>query len=578
MKHLFLLYLLPAIGVFITSCNGGGSGSGETISTDSVVIAKGKVLFTQNCGGCHNFTRSSIGPALGGVTEAASAGWVRRFIQNPRKMIDAGDQRAEGLYKHYKVVMPAFDRWGEEELSSIISYLHIHKGGGSRGGKDHGQAIADPIPGAVPSSGLEVGLRLVAQFPRSAADGNAPLARITKLDFEPGSGRTFVVDLRGKLYLLSDGVPSIYMDIARLRPAFIHEPRVATGFGSFAFHPGFMKNGLLYTSHSERAGSGKADFGYADSIPTALQWVVTEWHVKDPRSGVFSGEGRELLRVNMVTGMHGVQEIAFNPYARAGDGDYGKLYICVGDGAAVEEGYPVLTHSIGKVWGTILRIDPMGHDSRNGRYGIPTDNPFVRQRDPMVLKEIYAYGFRNPHRISWSHTGKMLAVNIGQTNIESVYWIMPGHDYGWPIREGNFLLDPYGDLDKIYPLPADDTAYHITYPIAEYDHDEGKAICGGYVYEGKVLPQLRGKFLFGDVVNGRLFCFDMKDVVQGKPVPVKEWHISVDGRPVNLLGLCDGVRADLRFGRDRAGEMYIMTKTDGKVYKMVSVISKKSKA
>src|SRR5437868_8383289 len=107
----------------------------------------------------------------------------------------------------------------------------------------------------------------------------------------------------------------------------------------------------------------------------------------------------------------------------------------------------------------------MGRNSANGHYGIPPDNPFAHSQNTKELGEIYAYGFRNPHRIAWNKSGKMLVFNIGQANIESVNLILPGHNYGWPTREGNFLFDPNGDLSKVYPLPANDSIYKITYPV-----------------------------------------------------------------------------------------------------------------
>ena len=136
--------------------------------------------------------------------------------------------------------------------------------------------------------------------------------------------------------------------------------------------------------------------------------------------------GVELMRINMVTGAHGVQEITFNPLARPGDEDYGLLYIGVGDGVSVQAGYAYLTQSREKIWGKILRIDPQGHDSANGKYGIPESNPWINSQQQNVLKEVYAYGFRNPHRISWSQTGLMLATNIGQKNIDALYQVQPG--------------------------------------------------------------------------------------------------------------------------------------------------------
>jgi len=73
------------------------------------------------------------------------------------------------------------------------------------------------------------------------------------------------------------------MDMAKLKPEFINEPGLGTGFGSFAFHPDFAKNGLLYTTHTEAPNSGKADFTYADSIKVTLQWVLTEWKAYEPK-------------------------------------------------------------------------------------------------------------------------------------------------------------------------------------------------------------------------------------------------------------------------------------------------------
>ena len=175
---------------------------------------------------------------------------------------------------------------------------------------------------------------------------------------------------------------------------------------------------------------------------------------KNPGADTFSGTSRELLRVDMVTDSHAVQDITFNPLSKPGDKDYGMLYIGIGDGGSVQVGYPFLLHGKETIWGTILRIDPMGRNSANGQYGIPPDNPFAQNQNTKALGEIYAYGFRNPHRITWIKSGEMLAFNIGQANIESVNLIIPGQNYGWPIREGNFVFNPYGDLSKVYQLPA----------------------------------------------------------------------------------------------------------------------------
>jgi glucose/arabinose dehydrogenase len=300
-----------------------------------------------------------------------------------------------------------------------------------------------------------------------------------------------------------------------------------------------------------------------------MQWVLTEWKANNPNADVFSGTSRELLRINVVTGIHGMQEITFNPLAKPGDKDYGLLYIGMGDGGCVEEGYGFLAHSIERIWGTVFRINPGGNNSANGKYGIPADNPFAKNAGGATVKEIYAWGFRNPHRITWGRDGAMFVVNIGQSSIESINRVEPGHDYGWPIREGHFVSSGVdGQVGSVYPLPANDSIYHVTYPVAEYDHDEGNAICGGFEYTGSAIPLLRGKFLFGDIPAGRLFYTSIEDMKQGNLATIKEWKITISHRPGTLKEACGSNRVDLHFGRDMQGELYILTKADGKLYKL----------
>jgi len=549
----------------LQSCR--SSSASDPIATDAASISSGKDLFTLNCSGCHNFTQDGIGPQLRGLTGQVTVGWLRNFIRDPQQVITSGDARAQELHNKYPAGMPPFQFLKDEDINHIIAFIHS-QGAGNRQAADD-KALQNPIPESIKPSGLVVGLQVVTQIPSSSSDGRPPAARITKLGFQPASNYLFVVDLRGKLYRLQNNSATVYMDMTKLRPKFISEPGLATGFGSFAFHPDFVKNGILYTTHTESAGSGKADFAYEDSIKVTLQWVLTEWKTNDPTASTFMGTGRELMRINMVTGIHGVQEIAFNPLARKGEADYGLLYIGVGDGGAVENGHQSLAHSKEKVWGSILRIDPAGKNSANGQYGIPSGNPFSHDPDPHALKEIYAYGFRNPHRFSWSKDGKMISCNIGQANIESLYFVEPGHDYGWPMREGSFVLNPYGDLTKVYPAMPNDSVYGISYPVAEYDHDEGKAISGGFEYSG-TLAALKGRYLFGDIPTGRLFYVDMNELKEGKQATIHEWDLSVDGKPATLKALCGNDRIDLHFGKDAKGELYVLTKADGKIYKLAS--------
>jgi cytochrome c2 len=568
MKKLNAIIIFILSTLFIAACT--SSSNKNLFSTDQAKIAAGENAFNTYCSGCHNFRQNDIGPQLSGITKNETASWIYDFIKNPPAVIQSNDKHAQALYRQYKTTMPSFNTLNDSDINNIIAFLNTHNEQAIK--DDTTNAVHDPIPQKIRVSNLVVAIKPIIQIPASSDSSKKPLARITKLDYEPTTKKLFIVDLRGKLYKLEKNTAGIYLDISNYKKSFINEPGLATGFGSFSFHPQFTKNGLFYTTHTEKPNSVKADFSYSDSIKTTLQWVLTEWKADDPNAATFKGTSRELLRVNMVTGIHGMQEICFNPNAKPGDEDYGLLYIGIGDGGAAENGYAFLINSPQKIWGTILRIDPSGNNSANKEYGIPPCNPFVNNKNN--LGEIYAYGFRNPHRISWLKSGEMIVCNVGHGNIESIDLIKKGNDYGWPIREGRFALHPYGDLNKVYPLPLSDSTFKITYPIAEYDHDEGKAICGGFEYTGKLIPALKGKFLFGDIPTGRLFYINVKDIKQGNEAIIKEWNVSLNNSIQKLKQLCGSDRVDLHFGKDADGELYILTKADGKIYKIISASEK----
>jgi len=558
----FLFYLF-------SNCNSGDDT--RLLPTDSITISKGQNSFANKCNSCHNFNYDGIGPQLAGVTSEKSVGWLKNFIRDPKKVIESGDTTGKKLFEKYKTLMPSFAYLPDEEINAILAFIHSKKKLERPVIQEDTNDIKNPIPDTIKSSDLVVDLNLVTQIPRSSDE--PPLTRITKLDYQPNTGDLFILDLRGKLYRLQNGEQKVYMDMVSLKPKFINQPGLATGFGSFAFHPEFSKNGLLYTTHTEPPASAKADFSYPDSIPVLLQWVLTEWKT-DPLAFPFSGTGREILRIDMPTAIHGMQEITFNRLAKPGDKDYGLLYIGIGDGGSAEIGHALVSPIPDKIWGSIIRIDPSGNNSKNGKYGIPGNNPFYKTENEKSVPEIYAWGFRNPHRISWSKSGQLLAVNIGEHNIEALNIIEAGHFYGWPIREGTFLERFFYNTGKIYPLPGNDSVYHVTYPVAQFDHDEGVAISGGFEYRGTAIPQLAGKYLFGDIASGKLFYVNVKDLRLGNQATIKKWKISFKGVPTTLVQLCGKDRVEMRFGMDSKGELYLLTKADGKVYKLASATIK----
>ena len=560
--------LFSGLLLTLAACSTKNSSESE-IQTDSATVARGHAIFNQTCAACHTIDQDAIGPALGGVTEQVSPEWLATFIRDPKTVIESGDVRAKALFEKYKTIMPSFAYYNKEEIDGIIAYLHTQKSSGNRvvSARD-ANVIVNPIPQGIEMSDLVVDMKLVAQMP--ATSEQKPLTRITKFFSRPDTKEFFVLDLRGKLFRLTNGKAEVYMDIAEHMPKFINAPGHATGFGSFAFHPQFAKNGLLYTTHTEQPDAATADFVFDDTLKVKLQWVISEWKTDQPNAFPFRGKSRELFRVNMVGQSHGVQEITFNPLSRPGDEDYGLLYVGIGDGGSAERGILHINKGPENIWSSILRIDPAGRNSKNGKYGIPATNPFVNSNNPKALGEVYAYGFRNPHRITWTKDGKMLSSNIGQHQIEELNLILPGHDYGWPSREGSFVIYLKEDTRRLYALPADDAANNFDYPIAEYDHDEGNAIMGGYEYQGATIEELKGKYLFGDMVNGRLFYVNVKDIRPGEQTQMREFKITLNGKATSFKNLCNEERLSMRFGRDDSGEIYISTMPDGKIYKLVT--------
>jgi Glucose / Sorbosone dehydrogenase/Cytochrome c len=519
-----------------------------------------KKLFESNCANCHSFDTEGIGPALGSLKGKVTEMWMRNFIMNPKKIIDSKDKRGMAQLEKYKVYMPSFEHLGKVEIDGLVKYI-LAQEENSKSKISGLKPVSDPIKAKIPMSNLGISVKYVNTVPASGKE--ILRTRIAKMSPHPITKENMILDLRGFMYKIDEKEVLPYFNLAEKFPNFMSEPGFATGFGSFAFHPEFEKNGLFYTSHSEVAGSKTADFAYADSIKVKLQWVINEWHTSSPNQMPFVGEAREIFRINMVKQIHGMQEMTFNPYAKVGSEDYGLLYVGIGDGGCVEDGFKFITHDKTKPWGSVIRIDPLGRNSKNGQYGIPKSNPFVKNG----LGEIYAYGFRNPHRISWTSKGQMIVSNIGQKMIESLNLVEKGLDFGWPIREGRFLQIPETDLSKVYQMPKENLK--ITFPIVEIDHDEIAAICGGYEYLGKNVPALKGKYIFGSVVEGRLFYINVADIKQNSRLQVKEFKIQQNSKALNLNELTKNERVDLRIGRDYKGEIYIFTKPDGKVYQLV---------
>src|SRR5262249_31284860 len=226
-------------------------------------------------------------------------------------------------------------------------------------------------------------------------------------------------------------------------------------------------------------------------------------------------------------------------------GPDGYMYLALGDGGNANDVGPGHispggnAQNLSTPLGKMLRFDPLKPSlnpsspdpiSPNGQYRIPTTNPFQAQGE---VPETYAYGLRNPYRFDFDPvTGDLIEADVGQNNIEEINRITMGSNYGWAVKEGDFLFNmtnspsgqpagtigpPPGNFSPGVPAGLIDP---ISGPmgILEYDHNNGISITGGFVYRGVALPELYGKYIFGDLalipapvrINGRIFYADLQ--------------------------------------------------------------------
>jgi mono/diheme cytochrome c family protein len=349
-------------------------------------------------------------------------------------------------------------------------------------------------------------------------------------------------------------------------------------------------------------------------LPINREAIVIEWTDRNIANTTFEGTARELLRLQLTSPIHPLGELTFNPAARRGDPEWRVMYVGVGDSGAGEQKdirrlNPQRLDTLG---GKILRIIPDLREhtatstvSANGRYRIPDDNPFAAVDG--AKKEIWALGLRNPHRLIWDldpaqpRAPRLIAFNIGLASWETVVIVKKGANYGYSLREGPQAMTPEGMM----PVPADDAipvqitdtitrgTMTPTYPVIAYRHNAsgGDAIAGGVVYRGNRIPALKDKLLFGDITTGHVWYADMKDVLAADGshpasfAPMHELDAGLrrlveatfrarGGRGDTLPGtaaVAGRGRVDVRFAQDSAGEIYVLTKSDGMIRHVVGV-------
>jgi glucose/arabinose dehydrogenase len=450
--------------------------------------------------------------------------------------------------------------------------------------------LADPIPGLIPQSPIRINLETVLSGLVS------PVAAAVA----PGDHHhLYVADQPGQVWRIPTGMredgddegdddghgashrPELFLDVSKLLVALGLGPGKydERGLLGIAFHPQFRFNGLFYTFTSQPV-KGSADFTtLPQGVAPNCQSVVTEWRVQRPNkrgSPVDLSSARELMRIDKPQFNHNGGALAF--------GADQMLYISLGDGGGADDegvGHApegnAQSLAAGNVLGKILRIDPLGRNAANGKYGIPADNPLVGKAG---ADEIFAYGFRNPFRMSFDPAGRLIVGDVGQNNIEEVDIVTSGGNYGWRIKEGTFLFDTGGPNSATDPdvgkgfvfadspgMPA-----KLIDPIAQYDHADGPdvpetriAVIGGFVYRGHKVHQLRGQYVFGDysgeaskTPEGHLFVLGRNNRVENL--------VPVNRNPLNM--------AVLGFAQDARGEMYLLANGTGTLLGKTGVVMK----
>jgi hypothetical protein len=514
--------------------------------------------------------------------------------------------------------------------------------------------------GAAPEIILEI--RDYATMPMTGAiDGAGQimglLARVNFMREEPGGRkRLFVNDLNGPLYIYDreTGKFTTYLDFnGNGRHGLFHklptDNGFANGFISFAFDPDYAHNGKFYTIHLEDLelpASAMPDNGSFQGLnlsgytltppiqtpgPTVREAVLIEWTDTNTSNATFEGTARELMRLRHNTRIHPMGDLIFNPTAHPGDPDWRVMYVACGDGGSGERTPDMRSNPqrLDTLVGKILRIIPDLNErkdtstvSGNGRYRIPGDNPFASKAG--ARGEIWAYGLRNPARLTWDVDPKnardnhLIASVIGLYTWETVVIIHKGANYGYSLREGNQKLET---TNRIIDLPANDTipvqmnatetdgSVTPTYPVIQYGHVKGggDAVSSGYVYRGKRIPALRGKYILGDISTGNVWYVDYKEMlaadddnpktlaemhpvrirwakpggsseVYGSMAPITEsaYHArggKAPGLPGTAKVATEG-RSDIHFWADANGELYILSKSDGMIRAVIGATVK----
>ena len=363
------------------------------------------------------------------------------------------------------------------------------------------------------------------------------------VDFAPdpaSESRFYVVEQNGTIRII-DGDAVVEEPFFSIDTSDFTTQNWEQGLLGLAFDPGYEDNGLLYVNYTARDGATR----------------VSRFHAPDWRHVDMDSE-EILLEIEQPFGNHNGGCIRFGPD--------GMLYIGMGDGGAAND-----PHNAGQrldtLLGKILRIDVTGEPDPGKKYAIPDDNPFVG--DEHARDEIWAYGLRNPWRLEFDNEGNLWIADVGQNRFEEVHvqraGSKGGENYGWKVMEGAGKSRP-GRAEFQDPPKLDAKVHRdrgMEPPVFTYRHHPLGSITGGYVYEGKTVPRLDGRYICADFMSGRVWSFKLSPSWRADDV--------VEHTDAFNAGFGEGgsAMAISSFGRDHDGELYVLDMKGGRVLKIV---------
>jgi hypothetical protein len=443
------------------------------------------------------------------------------------------------------------------------------------------QSATDPFPAAIPADEgvIRVGIAEFASLP----DIDGVPARMMQLVDEPGSKRLFVNDQRGPIYTVSYDGKTVQLYVNANDAKWGHPVQSMgreRGVQHIAFHPQFGQPGTpgagkFYTWGDTSNMTPAPDFDFPGGGMPTHHNILLEWTAKTPAGAAYDGgPPKELFRFRDPFQNHNGGFLAFNPLAREGAPDFGMLYIGIADGGS--GGDPLnMSQDMSRGFGKIFRINPLGANSRNKKYGIPADNPFTTQQG--ALPEIWAVGVRNPQRAAWDpRSGNMFISDIGQNIVEEISMVTRGANLGWNAWEGSyrFVSRDAVSLER----PRSDP--RMTYPIIEWGQLDpllqAQSAAGGLaVYRANAIPQLANMILFSDMPVGELFYVSADKLPSGGQANVRRVLFTQGGATKTFLqliqeknkaqGRMPATRADLRISLGQDNQLYLLNKGDGTI-------------